>query len=53
MAKAPKIRRSEATFLQFEADCAFTPLGFWHICNCLVLQVSAGRQTSGEETLQE
>ena len=52
MSTATKIRRSQATFLQFPADRTFTPLEFWHICNCLALQASAGRPDGPLASLQ-
>lgn len=38
MSTATKIRRSQATFLQFDPDRYFTPLEFYQICICLALQ---------------
>lgn len=52
MSTATKIRRSEATFLQFPAERTFTPLEFWHICNCLALQASAGKPDGSLTSLQ-
>jgi len=52
MSTATKIRRSQATFLQFPAERTFTPLEFWHICNCLALQASAGKPDGSLTSLQ-
>lgn len=38
MSNATKIRRSQATFLQFDADRTFTPAEFYLICLYLALQ---------------
>jgi len=38
MSTATKIRRSQATFLQFPAERAFTPVEFYLICICLANQ---------------